>query len=358
MSRRAVLRLLASSGGAAIGNAAWPMVESSPRPKPRPSAAPVFDAKSEIRDLISKANLKGEFGFQVFDLAKGTALDAENPDQTMPPASTAKAITTAYAFDRLGPGHQLSTRVLTNGQIRSGVLEGDLYLIGGGDPTLSSDHLYGLASDIAALGVRRITGKFGIWAGDLPFIPTIDPDQPPQVGYSPAISGLGVNYNRVHFSWARQNNGYDLQFDARTATRRPKTAIATMSLADRALPVFEYHLEAETAQDAWSVARSALGEAGSRWLPVRDPALYAGQVFQSVASEAGISLPAPIILDQSPKGATLATLHSPNFTEMARGLLRYSNNLTAEIMGLTASAADGMMPQNLAQSAMMMNNWA
>ena len=80
-------------------------------------------------------------------------------------------------------------------------------LAGGGDPTLQTDQLGDLVARLAGTGVRGATGRFLHWAGALPRIDRISDDQPDHVGYNPAISGLNLNFNRVHFEWKRAAGG-------------------------------------------------------------------------------------------------------------------------------------------------------
>ena len=154
-------------------------------------------------------------------------LEAMNPDEGMAPASTMKALTTCYAFANLGTDFRFVTRLVATGPIAGGVLNGDLILMGGGDPTLSTDTLALLAGKLAGLGVKRITGRFRIWGGALPFREEIADDQPVYVGYNPAVSGLNLNFNRVYFEWKRAQGGYQLGMDARGAKERPRAYTVT-----------------------------------------------------------------------------------------------------------------------------------
>jgi D-alanyl-D-alanine carboxypeptidase/D-alanyl-D-alanine-endopeptidase (penicillin-binding protein 4) len=80
---------------------------------------------------------------------------------------------------------------------------------------LDTDDLADMAAALVAQGVRQIGGRFLVSGGGLPSVTTIDPSQPIHVGYSPAVSGLVLNYNRVHFEWKRTAGGYHITMDAR-----------------------------------------------------------------------------------------------------------------------------------------------
>ena len=79
-----------------------------------------------------------------------------------------------------------------------------------------------------------------------------------------------------------------------------------------------------------SASVSAGGRPGSRWLPVRRPELYAGDVFQTLCRAKGLALPTPEVIDNLPPGEIAASHSSPPLVDILRGMLHYSTNLTAE----------------------------
>lgn len=68
----------------------------------------------------------------------GDTLAAWNPSRRMLPASNMKLVTTGSALHGLGPDFRFETRIAYSGNVVDGVLDGDLYIIGGGDPTIAS----------------------------------------------------------------------------------------------------------------------------------------------------------------------------------------------------------------------------
>src|SRR4051812_849635 len=103
-------------------------------------------------------------GAYVVDLETGRALFAARADVARPPASVEKLYTTSTALLRLGPDFAFRTQVLaTAAPDPQGVIDGDLWLRGEGDPTLSTARIGDLAERLSAAGVTRVSG--GI-AGD------------------------------------------------------------------------------------------------------------------------------------------------------------------------------------------------
>ena len=95
----------------------------------------------------------------VRDLDSGRTLFARRPDLALAPASNEKLLVTATALLRKGPDTTLSTRLVTRSDPTDGVLDGDVALVGGGDPYLSSAALGALARQVADAGVFRIKGR-------------------------------------------------------------------------------------------------------------------------------------------------------------------------------------------------------
>jgi D-alanyl-D-alanine carboxypeptidase/D-alanyl-D-alanine-endopeptidase (penicillin-binding protein 4) len=354
-SRRLFLAGLLS---AAAAPAAAEAPARSPRPPRRPGAGANGAAASAARPaggdlaaLVAAAKLGGETGLAVLDARTGELLEALEPDRALPPASVLKAVTALYALDRLGPAHRWTTRVLAGGPVSGGTLDGDLILAGGGDPVLTTDELGDLAAAVAARGLKRVTGGFRVWAGALPELDLIDREQPVHAGYNPAVGGLNLNHNRVHFEWRRGGDGWRFSMDARGERFVPPVRMARVRAADRAAPVFTYRAGRDA--DEWTVAAGALGKGGARWLPVRHPARYAGEVFQTLLAAHGIRLPDPEPLRGPPRGTLIAEAGSPPLADVLRDMLKFSTNLTAEVVGLTASGAPG-----LAASGRAMADWA
>jgi D-alanyl-D-alanine carboxypeptidase/D-alanyl-D-alanine-endopeptidase (penicillin-binding protein 4) len=79
--------------------------------------------------------------------------------QSMNPASTIKLLTTLAAMDLLGPQYRWNTNLYTDGQIKNGLLKGNLYLRGSGDPKLVPEELEQMMKSLRALGIQRIDGN-------------------------------------------------------------------------------------------------------------------------------------------------------------------------------------------------------
>ncbi|WP_159965952.1 D-alanyl-D-alanine carboxypeptidase/D-alanyl-D-alanine endopeptidase [Profundibacterium mesophilum] len=325
------------------------------RPRRRGDGA-VRAAATPVAQIVEAARLDGAVSFVVADAVTGEVLEAFQPNLPQPPASTAKALTTLYGIDKLGLSHRFVTQVVGTGPIINGRLEGDLILVGGGDPGLDTRALGAMAKQLKRDGLREVAGHFRLHNKALPEIYEIDPEQPDHVAYNPGVGALNLNYNRVHFEWKRAGTGYEVGMGAPAVGYAPEIAFSTMEVVDRSAPI--YTLVTTDTRDAWTVAKTALGSGGSRWLPVRKPALYTGEVFQTVVQSLGIMMQGAILPAQSAEGTVLARHESAPLSEILKDMLEYSTNATAEIVGLSASSkAFGASVPGLRQSAALMNDW-
>lgn len=97
-------------------------------------------AVSNFRDLPQIEN--ASLGIKVINLETGKTLFALNSDRSLVPASNMKLLTTGAALEVLGKDYRFKTTLAYEGKIGSdGTLDGNIYIIGGGDPTLGSKYL-------------------------------------------------------------------------------------------------------------------------------------------------------------------------------------------------------------------------
>jgi len=106
-------------------------------------------------------------GICVLDASTSKTVAGINVEQSVVPASVIKLVTTSVALEVFGPDHRFETKLEYSGQILNGVLTGDLFIKGGGDPSLGSRHLNGNAEDflnewvqaVKDAGIREIKGR-------------------------------------------------------------------------------------------------------------------------------------------------------------------------------------------------------
>ena len=126
--------------------------------------------KAEMASISNSPYMKpARWSFVVLERESGKAVIERNADETMLPASTMKTVTSAAAFALLGENFRFETHLEIDGVVEEGALKGNLYLRGGGDPTLGSDRFKNATSTaflldqtvlaLKAAGIKEIDGQ-------------------------------------------------------------------------------------------------------------------------------------------------------------------------------------------------------
>ena len=211
----------------------------------------------------------------------GQQVAAKNETIPLAPASNLKILTAAVALDVLGPGFTYSTKVV--GALGAdGVVQGDLYLVGGGDPVLASEW----------------------WNGNNPKWPPFNEtsfeslaDVIKQVGVTKITGGLIGDGSR-----------YDDEFFAPTW--------AAADHVTQAGPI-----DALLANDSWQTPQ----------VSAKDPALGAATVLRGMLVDRGIDV-GNVTTGVTTGGATIAEVKSQPLPAILAEMLTTSDNNTAEMV--------------------------
>lgn len=139
----------------------------SGRLAPTPARGERAALRFVIDSMLDAAETRqARWGVLVVDPSTGDTLYSRDAGKVLVPASNMKIVTSAVALDLLGPDFRYATPVVARGAIRGGVLDGDLLVIGRGDPGVS-DNLAGdamlplraIADSLWDRGIRRVRGR-------------------------------------------------------------------------------------------------------------------------------------------------------------------------------------------------------
>lgn len=114
---------------------------------------PVMDA------LLQQKLNAGDLGIWIQAVDSSKPLITHLPDDLFNPASVMKLVTSVAALDILGTNFQWPTRVYADALPVNGVIHGNVYIKGSGDPWFRSEDLWDLVRQLNDLGVREITGN-------------------------------------------------------------------------------------------------------------------------------------------------------------------------------------------------------
>lgn len=118
-----------------------------------------LDQAIAVRPLLT---VKAKIGVALYDLETGTELYSRDGDKGLSLASNAKVLTAIAGLSTLGGGFRWRTAVFIDDKSldeTTGIVKGNLYVRGRGDPTLSVNDLRALALEIAARGIRTVQGQ-------------------------------------------------------------------------------------------------------------------------------------------------------------------------------------------------------
>ncbi len=309
-----------------------------------------------IEPVVARPDLaSASWGIEVRSLKSGRTLYRFDAARALRPASTLKLVTTAVALDSLGPAARIRTTLETSGQLdRFGRILGDLYLVGRGDPTLSSRSnadqptpLEELAAALAAAGVRRIEGRLigqeGAFAGERRGHDWTWEDL--VWGYGAEVAALSWNEGMVEARLLPgERAGDPAQLDV--VPKTPLLPFVSTVVTGEAGTKEEVVLEKERDGRIRLSGRLPRGGGWSGRIAVEDPARFATTAFASVLEARGIRVTGGLETSRGPLPPGLRTLaghESPPLAEIVRRTNKESQNLYAEaLLRLVGLAATGV----------------
>lgn len=271
---------------------------------------------------------------------------AVNPETPFNPASVIKIIPTLAALELLGPAYRWKTEVYTLGDIRDGVLQGDLLFKGYGDPHLVIEDFRKILEELRRRGIRDITGDLLIDASWFS-IEHEDPgafDNDPYRTYNVLPNAFLVNFKAVNFHFYPAANGRDVRV-------HPEPELAGLEidnrlrLRKRRCGGFQRGIAVTVPDDnaADQVIFSGRFPAGcnhyilSRSLLTHET--YAYGAFKSTWQQLGGSIAGQVRTAAAPvTGKPFLVHHSKPLSDIIRLINKFSNNVMTRQLLLTMGA--------------------
>jgi D-alanyl-D-alanine carboxypeptidase/D-alanyl-D-alanine-endopeptidase (penicillin-binding protein 4) len=341
------------------------------------------DLREHIDQALEDRRMEGDtVAVHVVDIESGEVLHSRRADVPMIPASNQKIITTAAALSELGPLYEFRTRLCIRGQIDDeGVLEGDLLLRGGGDPTPGSVEFREYleerkereedfptlwrkwAERLAERGLRRVRGEVIV---DDRFFDRrhLHPDWPrAQIWrkYCPTVAALVHQDSCVGVS---VKPGETVGDPARVILGPPvpglQIANTCITKPERHAIWFDREAGSPLIRVGGYVRHESVGYSGRVTVP--EPALFAGRAFAHQLKRTGIELQTGVRLVEDERPAEsgqwrrLFERRVP-LTDVLRVMLTGSENLYAEQVVKTIGAVksgEGSWKAGLARMAGML----
>ncbi|MDQ1653148.1 MAG: hypothetical protein QOI35_2348 [Cryptosporangiaceae bacterium] len=295
----------------------------------------------ELDTALTDPRLTGsDVGLIVRDPA-GNVLYTRNGDKRFVPGSNNKLLVSAAAVDGLGLNYTFTTSVVRSGTVTNKVLNGDLFLKGTGDPSITAAGYDALATKVAAAGITKVTGglvaddtwfdnsRLGTeWAWD---------DEP--YSYAAEISALTIAAD------SDLNTGVvGVSMGPGAAVGKP--AVVTLSPAnDYAHVVDNAVTSAAGSARTISVTRAhgtnnlvvtgsvpLAGSTSSSLRTVDEPELLAASVFRAALARHGVAVAKPTRTGTAAGATVVASSQSGPLSSVLPYFLKLSNNGHAEIL--------------------------
>ena len=336
-----------SAGSAAIGAALVAVLSI-------PAGVGAGGLPGPVDEVLARHGLPGEsLSVLVQDVAapESVPLVSHRADVPRHPASTIRLLTTLAALDELGPAYEWETGVHVTGPVQDGRLEGDLVLVGGGDPFLVVEQVWRLLVAARARGLREVAGRLVIdntrfsVAGEPP--PGEFDDKPYRV-YNAPSDALLVNFNALDVVVEAREGKVRAWTEPPVAGLRVRSRLALSAggCARRALR-FEVSGPLTTgspldaALPALTVAGRFPRNCARAAFPrsVLPPVRFAEGVIRSLWTRMGGRIDGGLALAPLPEGSVLWHRHrSPPLASVVRGINKFSNNVMSRNLLLTLGA--------------------
>ncbi|MBI3821012.1 MAG: D-alanyl-D-alanine carboxypeptidase/D-alanyl-D-alanine-endopeptidase [Planctomycetes bacterium] len=291
-------------------------------------------------------------GFLALALDDGSVVTSHRPEQLLSGASNVKLFTTAVALVKLGPDFHFETRFASDAPIRNGVLEGDLWIQGGGDPSLTEEHgwsdggatgaLTRAAAGLANLGIREIRGSLVLddrYFSDAryhPGWPSRDRGKP----HALDVSALCAEHHKIEIAARALGGKVELELSPAMSGVRVENGVSVV--AKNAARGIAASLSDDVIRVSGAIVEG--GAASTSFHVLDGPKLFgyvATRAFENCSIAVGRGVRAAGLLDTAPN-RTLVRLQSPApLGEIIKITNRESDNMFAEMILKTLGARFG-----------------
>jgi len=285
-----------------------------------------------------------KIGVEVYSITNQESLFQLNASTPLSPASAVKLLTGVVALKKLGPDYVFKTEIFSDGSIKNGVLNGNLYLVGSGDPSLVTERMYLLVNELLRNNIKKVTGA--IFVDDWTFDQVaIDPNRissDTDRAYNAPISGISFNYNTTTL-YFRPGEGADKKPSVHV---EPDTGyVKIQNQAKTSVRGTKYTLNAwrikatDKTRDSDTIALSGNMPAGMseqwRHFSITDPAQYTGQALKWMLEQRGVQIAkSGVKKAKLPNSGVnrMASLDSLPLREIVNLMNKFSNNFIADAL--------------------------
>jgi D-alanyl-D-alanine carboxypeptidase/D-alanyl-D-alanine-endopeptidase (penicillin-binding protein 4) len=281
-----------------------------------------------VEKIICEADPGASVGIEAFSIKEGEYLCKRGENLRLIPASNTKLFVAAAALNLLGPDYSFETQIFTNGPLHNGKLQGDCYLVGGGDPTLESKDLDGMILQLSNKGIEAIEGDLVL---DLEEFDDEVLGQGWMAGEEPAfwnapLSALTVQHNCVEIKVGPIGTSLNPKIDYLRIDNQCLIGKET---------IIEIKRQISDCTTVFTLQGSIAAEEEEKTflMPIPDPPSFAADLLKMFLQKNRITLFGQVRIGKCPEGSHLLALHrSRPLAEVLTVMLKNSDNLYANCL--------------------------
>lgn len=293
--------------------------------------------------------------YEFLSLENQRPLVALNAEMSLSPASVTKLLTAGAVLHQFTPAKTFETKFFYSGDKRGGVIFGDLFVVGDGDPFIVSERLWQMAADLRQMGIEQIRGDIvvdnSLFDDELFDESRRSSTQRSMNAYDAPVSALGINFNTVTVS----------VLPSTQAGQRP-----VVSIDPYLLPSILIQNQATTKKNSANgllieriqdrrrdqTSIKVTGSIGrglglsKQYRSINDPVTVAADYIRTFLSHEGIKVLGKSRQQSLPKNAKfLYSFSSYPMQKMIDGLNKFSNNYIADVLTKRLGAEVGSASQ-------------
>jgi D-alanyl-D-alanine carboxypeptidase/D-alanyl-D-alanine-endopeptidase (penicillin-binding protein 4) len=323
------------------------------------------DLPPATRSVLTRENVpESSVSIVVREVGSDTSLLQLNPGMSRAPASTMKLLPTWAALDLLGPAYAWKTRAYVDEPIVKGVLKGNLYLQGGGDPLLTIERWWRFVNDLRQTGLRVIEGDIVIDQSRF-----IAPNERPEDfdgkfwrTYNVLPDAMLVNWQSSDFTIRPSDDGQGIDITIQPYPEglvvENRVTLASGRCVGRNNQV-SYRIEPARPDRVVASGRLAAScGPQSQRLAIMEPAQYAWGTFVTLWRQLGGQFRGGMLRAPTPPAARLLLTHeSEPLSEIVRVTNKYSSNMMARSLVLAIAAEMNGTPATTAAGEETIVGW-
>lgn len=297
---------------------------------------------ASVNNAVTTHLGKNNAAVTIRDAETGKIVFSQNGDKLMRPASNMKLVSGAAALNMLGEDYRFKTDLYIDGIVVNGTLNGNVYIKGSGDPTLTREDFIEFAEILMENGIRTINGHLigddGAFSGST---------LPPGVLKSDETYYFGARTSAITMS---PNNDFDASTIIITASpgkvgAKPSYSVypnsSGMVISNQAKTVKKGSANTVTIKRAYNTNRIIIsgnlpqGSSKKEWVTLQDPSKNTMDAIKQTLKGKGLKFEksSQLKIGKVPQNATLLyTNESRPLAAIFPAFMKLSNNSIADIL--------------------------